>query len=464
MLSDVRVSALFNGRSATKGPKDPRSEFERDYGRLLFAAPVRRLSAKAQVFPLEPNDFVRTRLTHSLEVSNVARDLTWQVGQRLIDKHRESISLNDVAQMAVISATCGLIHDLGNPPFGHAGELAISTWFRDRSKTDTTIKAFADQHPKLACDFSSFEGNAQTLRIITRLQPPVNAHSLDLTCGILSAAGKYLSAACEADGSRGHEFSKPGFFQSESELVSKVREQTETAGVRNPITYLVEAADDIVYCTVDIEDSVRKGVVTWTEVERQLGGDVHGAELFQAAIMRTRQIAGTSAPSSKAEQQEFATAFRTAALGEMVPAVIETFLERYGEIMQGSYRDELVNDKSCRARQLISAAKQLLRRTVYRSPAVLGLEILGRRVIHELLDLFWEGCSGNEFPRQDVKTYGRKIYQLLSANYRAVCERRLQDQQEDPSYIRIQLAVDQIAGMTDTFACSLYRQVTQPPL
>ena len=226
MLADVRLSGLYNGKSVSKGPKDPRSEFERDYGRLLFAAPVRRLSAKAQVFPLEPNDFVRTRLTHSLEVSNVSRDLAWQTGQRLIEKGLASISLNDVAQMAVISATCGLIHDLGNPPFGHAGELAISTWFQERSKTNQRLKELTDKHPELAHDFSNFEGNAQTLRIVTRLQPPVDAYSLDLTCGTLSAVSKYLSAACEADGKKGHEFSKPGFFHSESDIVRRVRQST----------------------------------------------------------------------------------------------------------------------------------------------------------------------------------------------------------------------------------------------
>ena len=463
LLNETRTSELLGGRPSPRDSRDPRSAFERDYGRLLFSAPVRRMSSKAQVFPLEPNDYVRTRLTHSLEVSNVSRDLAWQAGRHLTNEGLAELSQDQVFQMATIAATCGLVHDLGNPPFGHAGELAISSWFEERTKEDPKIREFEKREPSLMADFCRFEGNAQTIRILTQLQPPIDAFSLDLTCGTLSACGKYLGCASEKDEKNRHEYSKPGCFRSEAALVQSVREATGTIGVRNPLTYLMEAADDMVYCTVDIEDSVKKGIVTWGEVEREMRADVHGSEVFQAAIDRAHAAVGTIAPQSRSEQQEAATAFRSASLAEMVPAVIEVFMLRYGEIMAGLYLGELVMDDECRARSLIGACKQLLKRTVYKSQSVLGLEILGRHVIHRLMDLFWEGVHDYDPSKSDVKSYGRKIYNLASPNYRAVFERRLARLDQDETYIKLQLVTDQIAGMTDAFACTIFRQLTQPP-
>ena len=121
-------------------------------------------------------------------------------------------------------------------------------------------------------------------------------------------------------------------------------------------------------------------------------------------------------------------------------------------------------DDECRARSVIRASKQLLRRTVYRSSSVLGLEILGRRIIHELMDLYWEGVREYDPGKQDVKVYGRKIYNLFSANYRSVFERRMSDGAENEVYIKLQLVTDQVSGMTDAFACSTFRELTQPPL
>lgn len=463
MLCEQRCSDVLNGRGGARGLRDPRSEFERDYGRLLFCAPVRRLSSKAQVFPLEPSDYVRTRLTHSLEVSNVARDLAWAAGRRLLRRGVPGLSSEDLSNMGTIAATCGLMHDLGNPPFGHAGELAISSWFEERCKEDAALRSFAQTESALAQEFANFEGNAQAIRLLTRLQPPTELWSLDMTCGTLSAAGKYLASADKVEKDGRHEYSKPGFFRSEAEVVDAVRKATATVGVRNPLTYLIEAADDIVYCTVDIEDSVKKSIVTWSEVERELGADVYGAEVFHAAIERAHRIVDTAAPQSRAEQQELATAFRTAAIGEMVPAVIETFMMRYDVIMRGEYHGELVTDEDCAAHSLIRACKQLLRRTVYRSPSVLGLEILGRRVIHQLMDLFWEGARAFDPSKQDVKVYGRKIYNLFSSNYRSVFEKRIAAATENEIYVQLQLVTDQVAGMTDAYACSTFGQLMHPP-
>lgn len=257
LLSTKRVKALWGEKSSVMIDGDPRSEFDRDYGRTVFSTPVRRLQDKAQVFPLEEHDAVRTRLTHSLEVSSVARSLG-EAAERFASGKRELGSAH-AGCISTIAATCGLIHDLGNPPFGHAGELAIADWFRKKEKADPNI--FDDFDPKdgktgardtqFAKDFLNFEGNAQTQRLLSRLQVLADDYGLNLTCGTLSASCKYVAqsdSTDKADQAR----KKHGYFASENDLIARIRSEVGTGEARNPITFLVEASDDIVYSTVDL--------------------------------------------------------------------------------------------------------------------------------------------------------------------------------------------------------------------
>ena len=292
LLSTRRVRDLSGGKATVKTDKEARSEFERDYGRATFSAPVRRLQDKAQVFPSDPNDIVRTRLTHSLEVSSVARDLARHIGNWLETKE-DDFGANKVAAIESIAATCGLIHDLGNPPFGHVGEQAIANWFKERCHPEAENPssnlfdrmilrpgfhkddffnfgsvALPIREEQLKQDFYRFEGNAQTLRIVSKLQVLTDSHGLNFTCGTLSAASKYISASDQLGQEK--EKTKPGYFASENDLVDKLRKETGTGEARNPITYLVEASDDIVYSCADIEDAVKKGVITWTDIRREL--------------------------------------------------------------------------------------------------------------------------------------------------------------------------------------------------
>src|SRR5580658_1412124 len=233
-------------------PLGDRTEFEDDLGRVVFSAPVRRLQDKTHVFPLEPHDSVRTRLTHSLEVGNVARDLSQAACRRMPDrippKHADAVS--------TIAAACALLHDVGNPPFGHAGEKAIQDWFLHKLMEDRALAAlFVDgfAYQPAAQDFIQFDGNAQMVRLATRLQVLSNSNGLNLTFGTLSAACKYVVSACDTRPDI-HERSKPGFFETERELICRVQSETGTGVSRNPITYLVEAADDIVNVCIDLED------------------------------------------------------------------------------------------------------------------------------------------------------------------------------------------------------------------
>ena len=242
-------------RRPTANPDDPRNAFARDFDRSIFSTPVKRLQDKAQVFPLETHDAVRTRLTHSLEVSSVARGLAARCADWLLTQ--DKITPDMERPIETIAATCGLIHDLGNPPFGHAGEDAIRTWFR-REEHSTLLSALLHDDQEIQ-DFLNFEGNAQSLRLVARLQILADDAGLNLTFGTLSALAKYLAPSHKAHPDHtNHAFRKPGYFKSELNIVDQIRHETGTGAARNPICFLVEAADDIVYLPADIEDAVKK--------------------------------------------------------------------------------------------------------------------------------------------------------------------------------------------------------------
>jgi dGTPase len=361
-----------------------------------------------------------------------------------------------VPRIPSIAATCGLIHDLGNPPFGHAGELAIQTWFIERLKKDKTFLDDLGADSQRREDFLKFEGNAQTLRLVSHLQLLADFHGLNLTYGTLSAACKYLSPSHDADRQRSHVHRKPGYFASEEEVIKDIREKTDTGSARNPITFLVEAADDIVYSTVDLEDGVKKGVLEWSVVEKLLNNTIFGKEALQRAHNQVDPAGLVGKPESEALVQ----AFRTHAITLMVNAVFDVFCKRYILIMNGNYEKELITDEESGAKDLIEHSKAILKERVYTSPQILKLEVKGRQVIHALMDLYWEAAEGYT-PGGEFKTdtYHSKIYLLLSENYRRVFQKRLATGIEPTKYCRLQLVTDQIAGMTDAYAYRLYSEL-----
>lgn len=458
LLCDERIS----GRPNTKDAADLRSEFERDYDRSIFSTPVRRLQDKAQVFVLETHDAVRTRLTHSLEVSTVARDMTHAAAKWILQNHPDEICAEEASYIEVIAATCGLIHDLGNPPFGHAGESAISSWFASR-KDRLRLFDFKN-HPgparkmQLEKDFLSFEGNAHTIRLVSKLQLLINSLGLNLIFGTLSAACKYTAASDQSDlASKIHEINKPGFFASENDLIEKVREKTGTGESRNPITFLVEAADDIVYSTVDIEDAVKKGIIDWLFVEDQLKKSVD-ADVYTAVEKKmTDYMKGATVElDGKNLGEARSQIFRIFAISVLVPSIVEAFKANYENIMAGEYHGELVKD--CSAKTLIKACKTIGKKYIYCSRETTRLEVMGREIIYDLMDLFWEGASHTE-EHQKNKDFPFKIFTLMSENYKIVFREALREGKLPERYCQMQLVTDYICGMTDNFARTLHRQL-----
>lgn len=470
LLCTKRIRELFGGSPSSSVPEDERSQFDRDHDRTVFSTPVRRLQDKTQVFPLEPNDAVRTRLTHSLEVSTLARGLARGAARWLLDKgHLQSAQ--QALDIESIAATCGLIHDLGNPPFGHAGEQAISSWFQRKHQADegffSELRAHSNKTLSLQDDFLKFEGNAQTLRIVSRLQLLADQHGLNLTVGTLSAAMKYTAASHEATSDqRRHEWGKPGYFASERDIVEKVREHAGTGTARNPIAYLVEACDDMVYATVDIEDGVKKGIVSWAEVAQALRENApeDARASLQDHIERAQgYIANANARlKGQARDEAIAQHFRTLVIGTTKIAVLRAFESNYDAIMEGASFDTGELIKVSTAAGLIKACKSVGRQHIYNADETLRLETMGRRIIHDLMDIFWEGASA--YPPEDSKTFERsfegKIYHLLSRNYRFVFEAALQSSTLPRRYHQFQLVTDYVCGMTDSFAVKLHAQLT----
>ncbi len=465
LLEPKRVRDLVGGEPSERFDGELRSEFEKDYGRTVYSTPFRRLRDKAQVFPLEPNDSVRTRLLHSLEVSSVAEDIATQaVKDVIIPGSSIALSPEQARDIPLIAATCGLIHDIGNPPFGHAGELAISTWFTTKfGESHEFLGDLGGRKSSYVQDFFNFEGNAQATRILSNVELLVHPYGLNLTAGTMAAAGKYIAPSNMVETDKRHEFSKPGFFESEAYIVHLVREATGTIGTRHPITYLVEAADDIVYCSVDIEDGIRRRVLLWEEVEETLLKQAEGSELVIDVLNRAKKHASPLKGEGKAYFDALAQTFRIAAISKMAIAARQIFKLRYRDIMNGEYHGELLMDSQCEAAPLIKACKYTLRTNLYRHPDILRLEVRGRKVVHELLELFWEAVKNYEPSKRakmSTKSYDAKLYFLLSENYRRGFERRMEKMTENSLYCKLQLITDQVAGMTDAHACEVHKRLT----
>ncbi len=467
LLSEKRARKLVGGQEQSKKvPGDKRDEFERDFDRIVYSTPFRRLQDKTQVFPLDPNDSVRTRLTHSLEVSHAARGLAKDVCCWM--EKRGHIEGQQSRQIETIAATCGLLHDLGNPPFGHSGEIAIREWFEKKEEKEKGANFFSDLYDasesrnkvsQYVQDFLRFEGNAQTIRLVTKLQILADFHGLNLTCGTLSAACKYVAASNEGDDGF-HEKSKVGYFASENSLIKKLRTETGTGKARNPITFLVEAADDCVYNTVDLEDGVTKGILDWGLLKEELLASSDGKTTIQKYLKDVEGHVEEKEKevqfSGRAKDKTLVQYFRVLAIGEIVTASAKAFMDNYEEIMEGNYHKELVQDSSAAA--LIEACRKINLERVYRSDETLKLELMGRKVIQDLLDIYWEGAEQG-FPDSE-KLFPQKAYNLMSDNYRRVFEHTLDEKDLPDRYCRMQLVTDYVCGMTDTFAVNLHKRLT----
>ncbi|OYY75293.1 MAG: deoxyguanosinetriphosphate triphosphohydrolase [Gammaproteobacteria bacterium 28-57-27] len=440
-----------------QGSGEVRTEIERDYDRILYAAPVRRMADKTQVFPLERNDVVRTRLTHSHEVANLAR----AAGVDLVFNHAVAQTRHQAARdVPTLLGTLGLAHDLGNPPFGHQGERAMQAWFERCAP-----EVFAERHgltEAMRLDFLRFEGNAQTLRLLTKLQIINDDYGLNLTYATLAALLKYPVASNQVDKNQPVR-RKHGFFQSEARMVEEVWGATGlSAGQRHPLTFVLEACDDIAYCVLDAEDAVKKRLVSFHDIlaflRHAAGQDATLAWVCNEA--EREHVVYREAGLSPAELNDISMqVFRIRAMGVLMRALTEAWLRQQQAILDGVFVGELLESSS--AGVFISALRQFNQRHVYRHPSVLKVELRGFEVIHELMDMLWfaitdrEPGAPAEAPRRSP--FASYAYGRMSENYRRVFE-----SPSNPMPIRYreaQLLTDMIAGMTDSYAVAMCEEL-----
>lgn len=465
--SNCRKTAGRQGKP--DGDGDPRTPFEKDHDRLLFSTPVRRLADKTQVFPLERNDSVRNRLTHSHEVSNLARS----IGIRLLRTDATVFGDSDEARSAapVILATVGLAHDLGNPPFGHQGEVAIAGWFRDNDRlfdqfrpgTERSEPDFVPVPEEQRADFTRFEGNAQGLRLVSRLQNTLGTSGLNLTAATLAALMKYPVASHEID--RGVPSArKHGYFYSEEDVVEWIREQTGLrAGQRHPLTWVMEASDDIAYSVMDIEDAIKKGLISAEDVLAYLRGEFRVTDLGGLINQLTDDFrrADEAVFSLSRVREIKATYLRTRLIARLVSGASRTYLESKDSIL-GFGRVEPLLGCGTDASRLCAALKRFARVHAYNSADVLELECVGSRVIQQLMDAMWHAISERErFTELDSRRTDPRagfVYSLISDSYRWHFERESADRLTT-RYKELQLLGDMISGMTDGYAMDLHRRI-----
>lgn len=434
LLNQTRRKELHES-SESMGTGAGRTEFERDYDRILFATPTRRLANKTQVFPMEEHASVRTRLTHSHEVSNLARS----IGVRLAFEHSEQVFGPDHEKLQVkrnvpsLLAAVGLAHDLGNPPFGHQGEIAIQQWFSEKN-----IGQYIDT------DFLEFDGNAQTFRLLTRLQVLNDQYGLNLALGTLAALIKYPSVYGSTN--KGG-FKKFGIFQSEAPIIQEVWEHTGLReGIRHPLAYVMEACDDIAYSIIDAEDTVKKGYASFYDLMDFLDSHDRTDDVI-VRVVKTARDKNTEFKTAKLSSRELNDVsmqmFRVKAIAEMVGAATNVFVENVDKIMDGSIEPGFELIKNSRCAQLCKAAKDFDLRHGFQNKEVLQLELQGNNYIKNMMKMLWRAISRDGDSNCPFERY---IFGAISENYR-----RVYNDSTKSDYAKYQLLCDTISGMTELY-------------
>ncbi len=455
-----KESQYAAGAKPKRKKSETRTEIERDFDRILFSTPVRRLADKTQVFPLDKNDSVRTRLTHSHEVSNLARS----IGSALaFNFHTAANVKNAKRNIPALLALAGLAHDLGNPPFGHQGESAIQSWFAD-NKESVLTPLQEEQHRQ---DFLKFEGNAQSFRLLTRLQLINDDYGLDLTHAALTALMKYPTPSHQID--KNHVAKKKhGFFASEQHVVDYVHKKTGLSiGVRHPLAYVMEACDDIAYVVLDAEDAVKKGLASFSDLIAFLKNADANDPLIKKVINDSSkkhvEHQGTDLKLSPAELNDVSMQrFRVFAIGAMVGAATDAFRKYEADFIAGTVEVPLLEKST--AETLRATLKSFSVMHAYKHRSVLEIELQGYNVIRGLMDFLWAAIvdrEDSENPASNRKQpFTKYVYSRISENYRRIFENPSEADKMLPiRYRECILLTDMISGMTDSFAINLHEEL-----
>lgn len=460
---------------------DYRSEYENDYDRIVFSSPFRRMQDKAQVFPLERNDFVRTRLTHSVEVAAIARSIGISVSEEL---QRRNIISRDLSDISVVLETAGLAHDLGNPPFGHFGEVAISNTFKEIFEKEDFEKRIqlTDQEKE---DLCNFDGNCQMFRILTHLQCIRDENAFHLTYSTLATLMKYPFNSLDGNKKNNKKFcedngvfyKKFGYFSSEQDIAEKVLEQTGLLNngcvYRHPLAFILEAADDIAYSAADLEDGFKKKLVTFTDISKYFS-------VKDSMNECTRKICEEIAGIIKDEQKYYSLekklqCIRIKLQGVMINKAVDAFVDNYDSIMNRNFKSELLMESD--AGEVRKILKNMADDLILSNSEIEKVELGGeqvlvyliKRIMNELGEInFIKHCISPDDDNCKISGSQKRIYDLISEDFRKVFELKVKQlkEVEDSDHIisRVYyyvciLVVDYISGMTDSYCVDLYRKL-----
>lgn len=376
----------FRERSATI-KEDGRNPFENDYGRLISSAPIRRLQDKTQVFPLDQSDFIRTRLTHSLEVSYIGSSIGQSIEKILID--RGEIQETHRGFLSSLLRVSGLVHDLGNPPFGHFGEEAIKRFFEKYFKEfpKGIVSKLSEQEK---ADLLHFDGNVQTLRILTKLYYFGDEWGYNLSYPSIASIIKYPVNSLEGNKKEKEVYKhKFGYFCSEEDRFEEINKELKLDNKRFPIVYLLEAADDIAYSAADIEDGVNQGIISIDDIRKIFNNHLKYNKYHLLCKLDT--LINQYGSNSRLDQSLIVQKFRIECQKVMIEEVIKTFVgDSYQKIMDGTFNQELIYaSKACDVRK---AYKQL-QREIFNNRNIVKKELGGWQSIQGLLEIFVRACE-----------------------------------------------------------------------
>jgi dGTPase len=416
---------------------DDRSEFKRDYDRLIFSAPFRRLQNKTQVFPLPGSVFVHNRLTHSLEVASVGMSLGNDVAQRIIADKRPELRGTLFEEIGQIVATACLAHDLGNPPFGHSGEKAVQTFFTEgagASLRELVSPAFWD-------DITHFEGNANAFRLLTHQFKGRRPGGFVMTYSTIASIVKYPHASSAA-GKKG----KFGFFQSEQDTYQRIADEMGIIRLsgdkeplryaRHPLVYLVEAADDICYEIMDLEDAHKLKIVSFDEASQLLLGffDEENQQRIRERIVHEQLN----------DPNEQIVYMRSCVIGKLENECVKTFLDNEEDILNGRFSGSLIDHISPLQREAYRRCAKLSVERIYRSRPVLDVELSGYKIMATLMEQMVEAVMHPD------RYYSQQLIGRVSSQY---------DIDADNLETRLMAVIDYISGMTDVYALDVYQKI-----
>ncbi|MGN1341377.1 MAG: dGTP triphosphohydrolase [Oscillospiraceae bacterium] len=464
LLSTKRSREIVTFRAA-----DVRTEFAKDYHRILSSPSFRRLQDKTQVFPLDRGDFVRTRLTHSLEVSSFAGSIGDTAFLKLMETRPEITS--QIRQSCLEILRCaGLVHDIGNPPFGHFGEDTIRQWFGEnlsglKLRGRPVSELLTDQ---MKGDFLHFEGNAQALRVLSKLHVLIDiGNGMNLTYALLNTIIKYPVSSLDINKKSGNiKDKKMGFYSAEQPLFEDITRSTGAAGCRYPLTFLLESADDIAYKTADIEDAAIKKLISYNELLSEISSEKYldrckteqeHAALTDAAnnlrhCLESAQNRGLPSAEKKAIQRWTVNLQST-----LIYAASDAFVDNYDQIMNGEFKRELLAAST--ARVLADALSDIAYRYAFRSSGILKTELSAHAMMNTLLDSIVG--TALRFGTEQQRITDGNLMALLPEEYLMVCQKSCEGREDgEQAYYRLLFATDCVCSMTDGYARELFRTIS----